>query len=149
MNDTQQRPAAKASVPLREAPADREGERPESKREPFSTKPGRHTGRRLLGAGTFLLLCAALAVGFWQHYRLHAQVMATAEERRDFVPSVRAAPVRASASTTGGFLARHHRSLRASQYLRAGERLHLAAQGRHRQPRQGRRPTCRDHGPRA
>jgi RND family efflux transporter MFP subunit len=99
MNDIQPRPAAKTGVPLREAPPDREGERPEIKREPFSTQPGRRTGRRLLGAGTFLLLCAALAVGFWQHYRLHAQVMATAEERRDFVPNVRAAPVRASAST--------------------------------------------------
>ena len=99
MSDIQPRPAAKAGVPLRETPPDREGERPEIKREPFSTQPGRRTGRRLLGAGTFLLLCAALAVGFWQHYRLHAQVMATAEERRDFVPNVRAAPVRASAST--------------------------------------------------
>ena len=43
MNDIQQRPAAKADAPLRETPP----------------RPGRRTGRRLLGAGTFLLLCAA------------------------------------------------------------------------------------------
>ena len=40
----------------------------------------------------------ALGIGFWQHYTLHAEVMATAEQRRDFVPSVRTAPVRASAA---------------------------------------------------
>jgi RND family efflux transporter MFP subunit len=40
-----------------------------------------------------------LGIGFWQHYRLHAQVMSAAEQRRDFIPTVRAAPVRASAST--------------------------------------------------
>jgi RND family efflux transporter MFP subunit len=53
----------------------------------------------LLMAGVLLLLCGALAVGFWRHYSLHAQVMATAEERQDFVPSVRTAPVRASGPT--------------------------------------------------
>jgi RND family efflux transporter MFP subunit len=46
-----------------------------------------------------VLLCGALGIGFWQHYRLHAQVLTTAEQRRDFIPTVRAAPVRASAST--------------------------------------------------
>jgi RND family efflux transporter MFP subunit len=46
-----------------------------------------------------LLLGTALGVGFWQHSRLHAQVMATAEQRRDFVPSVRTASVRVSAGT--------------------------------------------------
>jgi RND family efflux transporter MFP subunit len=45
------------------------------------------------------LLCAALAIGFWQHYALHAQVMSAAEQRRDFVPTVRTLPVRASGST--------------------------------------------------
>lgn len=57
------------------------------------------SGRRILMIGVLLLLCAALGVGFWRHYALHAQVMATAEARRDFVPSVRTAPVRVSAST--------------------------------------------------
>ena len=90
-----QRPAYRCAKRRRTAKANAR----RSNANPSRPKPGRRTGRRLLGAGTFLLLCAALAVGFWQHYRLHAQVMATAEERRDFVPNVRAAPVRASAST--------------------------------------------------
>jgi RND family efflux transporter MFP subunit len=56
------------------------------------------SGRRILGIGVLLVLVAALAFGFWRHYTLHAQVMATTEARRDFVPSVRTAAVRASGS---------------------------------------------------
>jgi len=56
-------------------------------------------GARVLFAGVLLLLGGALAVGFWQHYSLHAQVMATAEQRLDFVPAVRVEPVRASSAT--------------------------------------------------
>jgi RND family efflux transporter MFP subunit len=44
-------------------------------------------------------LIAALGFGFWRHYSLNAEVMATAEARREFVPSVRTAAVRASGST--------------------------------------------------
>jgi RND family efflux transporter MFP subunit len=57
------------------------------------------SGGQRLAIGVGLLLCVALLFGFWQHYRVHAQVMSTAEQRRDFVPSVRTAPVRASAAT--------------------------------------------------
>ena len=46
-----------------------------------------------------LLLIAALGFGFWRHYSLNAEVIATAEARREFVPSVRTALVRASGST--------------------------------------------------
>jgi RND family efflux transporter MFP subunit len=46
-----------------------------------------------------LVLAGALGIGFWQHYSVHAQVIATAEQRQDFVPSVRTAPVKASGST--------------------------------------------------
>jgi RND family efflux transporter MFP subunit len=56
-------------------------------------------GGRLLGGAVALLLCGALGIGFWRHYSLHAQVTATAESRKDYIPSVRTAPVRASAST--------------------------------------------------
>ena len=56
-------------------------------------------GARVLGGVVLVLLCLALAVGFWRHYSLHAQVMADADARRNFVPSVRTAPVRASGST--------------------------------------------------
>jgi RND family efflux transporter MFP subunit len=61
--------------------------------------PPMKTGRWLLAGGTLMLLFAALGIGSWQHYRLHVQVMKTAEQRREFVPSVRTEPVRASAST--------------------------------------------------
>jgi RND family efflux transporter MFP subunit len=56
-------------------------------------------GRRILGIAVLLLLAGALGIGIWRHHTLNAQVMATAEQRRDFVPSVRTAPVRASGST--------------------------------------------------
>jgi RND family efflux transporter MFP subunit len=53
-------------------------------------------GRRILAVVVLLILAGALGGGFWQHYRLHAEVIATAEARRDFVPSVRTAVIRAS-----------------------------------------------------
>jgi RND family efflux transporter MFP subunit len=62
---------------------------------------GRRTrwGRRLLGLGALLLLLGGLAAGVWRHYALHLEVTATAEQHRDFVPSVRVAAVRASDAT--------------------------------------------------
>jgi RND family efflux transporter MFP subunit len=97
MND---RPlAADADARLRQEPSVREPNAPATELHRASTKPGRRTGRRLLGGGAFVLLCVALGIGFWQHYRLHAQVMAAAEQRHDFVPSVRTALVRTSGST--------------------------------------------------
>ena len=57
------------------------------------------SGRRLLGLGALLVLLGGLAIGVWRHYALHLEVMAAAEEHRDFVPSVRVAAVRASPGT--------------------------------------------------
>jgi RND family efflux transporter MFP subunit len=62
-------------------------------------KAKRGNGGRILAGSVLLLLIIALAIGFWRHYSLHAQVMATAEQRQNFVPSVRTAVVRASGST--------------------------------------------------
>jgi multidrug efflux pump subunit AcrA (membrane-fusion protein) len=45
------------------------------------------------------LLIGSLGIGSWNHYSLSAEVMATAEQQRDFVPSMRTAQVRASGST--------------------------------------------------
>jgi RND family efflux transporter MFP subunit len=99
MNDIQQPPAPDAGVPLREEPSDHGPDRPATEPCRASTKARRLSGGQRLAAGVLLLLCAALGIGVWQHYRLHAQVMATAAQRRDFIPSVRTAPVRASDGT--------------------------------------------------
>jgi len=70
-----------------------EAERPETK------VTSRSDNGRILAAGAVLLLCGGLAVSVWQHYNAHAQVMATAEQRRDFVPTVATATVNASGNT--------------------------------------------------
>ena len=78
-------------------------ERPSPQRRrrdhPPMAKAIRGNGRPHSRLAVLGLLCVALAIGFWRHYALHAQVMSAAEQRRDFVPSVRTAPVRASGST--------------------------------------------------
>jgi RND family efflux transporter MFP subunit len=85
-------PIPETGVPVREETAVR-------KPDGVPPKPGSGTGARRLAIGVLLLLVGALAIGFWKHYRLHAEVMATAEQRRDFVPTVRTATVRASGPT--------------------------------------------------
>jgi RND family efflux transporter MFP subunit len=60
-------------------------------------------GRRWLGFGALLILSGAVGYGAWRHYQLHTEVIATAEQTRDFVPAVLTAPVRASPATTSVF----------------------------------------------
>src|SRR5271168_2839086 len=98
MNEVAQHLTA-ASTKAREAPHERLPDNPAVEPTPPPVEAKRGGGARILGLAVVLLLCWALALGFWQHYRLHAQVMTTAEQLRDFVPTVRAAPVRPSAST--------------------------------------------------
>jgi len=43
----------------------------------------------LLGLGVLLLFAAALSLGVWRHYDQHRQVMDTAQQQANFVPSVR------------------------------------------------------------
>jgi RND family efflux transporter MFP subunit len=63
-------------------------------------RPRNQTGRaRLFWIGMLVLLLGALALGTYQHFALHAQVIATAKEHDEFVPNVRVAPVRASPPT--------------------------------------------------
>jgi RND family efflux transporter MFP subunit len=94
VNDVERSRALEARAP--QLPA----EKPEAgKPEIFVPSAGARRGSRWFFIGVGVLLVGALAVGFWRHYSVHAQVMSTAEQRRDFVPSVRVAPVRASAST--------------------------------------------------
>jgi multidrug efflux pump subunit AcrA (membrane-fusion protein) len=59
----------------------------------------RRLGGRLFALGGFLLLAAGLSVGVWGQYSQQQQVRATAEQARDFVPSVRVATVEASPGT--------------------------------------------------
>jgi RND family efflux transporter MFP subunit len=86
MNDFEQPPLLEGPPPRPLLPApDRDA--PES---PQSDPTGRGgSGRRLLGLGVFLLFTAALALGVWRHYEQHRQVIDTAEQQANFVPSVR------------------------------------------------------------
>ena len=59
----------------------------------------RRWGGRVFALGGFLLLAAGLSLGVWGQYSQQEQVTATAEQARDFVPSVRVATVEASPGT--------------------------------------------------
>src|ERR1700678_200088 len=98
MNEIQQFPVVDADARSRAEPGDRVPNRPAAPIHP-AVKTTRVTGAWLLAICVAALLGGALAIGFWKHYQLQAQVLTTAEQRRDFIPTVRAAPVRASAST--------------------------------------------------
>jgi RND family efflux transporter MFP subunit len=80
---------------LRDAPE------PEFDREPDTPpgrtgKPSRSGGRWLFGAAALLLLAGGLGAGAWRHNQAQLAVAATAQQNRDFVPTVRVAAVRAS-----------------------------------------------------
>jgi RND family efflux transporter MFP subunit len=92
MNKIERSPAPDSRVEDPQIPASREADK-------AASQPKSRIGRRILMISVLLLLISALAFGFWRHYSLNAQVMATAEQRREFVPSVRTAPVRASSNT--------------------------------------------------
>ena len=53
-------------------------------------------GGRLAGFAVILIAGTALATGAWSHYAEHREVLATAEQARDFVPQVRVATVEPS-----------------------------------------------------
>jgi RND family efflux transporter MFP subunit len=76
-------------------PADRAPTQPPSK---LPHAQGRWGGR-LFALGAFAVLAAGLAYGAWQYDVQHREVIANATQRRDFVPNVRVATVRASDGT--------------------------------------------------
>ena len=59
----------------------------------------RRRGGRLFALGGFVLLVAGLSLGGWGNYSLKQEVMATARQDRDFVPSLRIATVEANPAT--------------------------------------------------
>jgi RND family efflux transporter MFP subunit len=59
----------------------------------------RRRGGRLFAFGGSLLLAGGLLLGGWGNYSLRQEVMATATQERDFVPSLRAATVVANPAT--------------------------------------------------
>src|SRR3984957_16672036 len=77
------------ATPAHEPPADHTG-------RPSMVPVKGSNGRLILGTVVLLALVGALGFGFWQHYRVHAEVIATADQRRDFVPSVRTDTIHAS-----------------------------------------------------
>jgi hypothetical protein len=64
-------------------------------KNPQKVRPGvrRWWGMRLFAAGAFLLVAGGVVLGAWSHYSPAREIIATAEEERDFVPSVRVATV--------------------------------------------------------
>ena len=73
-------------------PVDRDTQKPQKARP----KVRRRWGARVFAVGAFLLLAGGVALGAWRHYSQQQGVTTTAEEERDFVPSVRVATVKAS-----------------------------------------------------
>src|SRR5271163_129042 len=85
MNDLRQQPQLEGPPPPPQLPAPDPDTR-ESRPDGPSRRGG--PGRRLLGLGVLLLFSCALALGVWRHYQQHLQVMDTAKQQADFVPSV-------------------------------------------------------------
>ena len=59
----------------------------------------RRWGDRLLGLGVLLVLVTALGLGAWRYDSQQQAAMAAAQQRRDFVPTLRVAALRASNDT--------------------------------------------------
>src|SRR5258708_923315 len=59
----------------------------------------RRWGARVFALGGFVVLAAALSLGAWGNYSQRQDVIATAEQARDFIPSVRVATIERSPGT--------------------------------------------------
>jgi RND family efflux transporter MFP subunit len=87
MNDVEHTPLLKEPQqrPLPPTPERAAPEQP----PPGETNGHGKSGRRLLGLSALVLLIGALGLGVWQHYEQHRQVINTAQQEANFVPSVR------------------------------------------------------------
>ncbi|HEY2594212.1 MAG TPA: efflux RND transporter periplasmic adaptor subunit [Chloroflexota bacterium] len=70
-----------------------------ARRAPAPAKPPHTRGRWLFAVVAFLPLVGGVAFGAREHYKAQRDVQSFAQGRRDFVPTVRVAQVRASDST--------------------------------------------------
>jgi RND family efflux transporter MFP subunit len=95
MSETSQ--ASTPESPDRSAPQRGTPDPEEPKISPSTSKGGR-SRTRLLVFAVLLLLIGALSLGVWRHYAQHWQATIAAEQRRDFVPSVRTETVATSGS---------------------------------------------------
>jgi RND family efflux transporter MFP subunit len=64
----------------------------------------RRRGGRVFALGALVLLAGGLSLGAWGNYAQHEEVMATAQQERDFVPSLRVATIEASPATVSATL---------------------------------------------
>jgi RND family efflux transporter MFP subunit len=92
MNEVIQLPPREVRDWAREAPVDH----PPGERVKLRPQKQLPWGGRLLGLGVAFIFAGALAVGGWRHYSQARAVIEAAEQRRDFVPSVRVATVQPS-----------------------------------------------------
>jgi RND family efflux transporter MFP subunit len=69
------------------------------KRPVHRTRVRNRRGRRMFTLGASALLAAGLSLGGWRSYSLKQEVMATARQERDFVPSLNVATVAANPAT--------------------------------------------------
>lgn len=74
---------------------DRTTEAPPERHADARIEARRGWGGRLVGMGVLVVLTGALAFGGWRHYSQQREALALAQQRRDFVPTVRVAKVRA------------------------------------------------------
>jgi RND family efflux transporter MFP subunit len=92
MNEVIHLPPREVRDWAREAPVDH----PPGERVKLRPQKQLPWGGRLLGLGVAFIFAGALAVGGWRHYSQARAVIEAAEQRRDFVPSVRVATVQPS-----------------------------------------------------
>jgi RND family efflux transporter MFP subunit len=90
MNDVSRLPTREARERVHGPEVDRVPEKP------AIPPKQRRRGGAVLGAVALLLLIGALSIGAWRAYSQHRDAISTAQQRRDFVPRVRVATVKAS-----------------------------------------------------
>ena len=92
MNEIAEPPTREFRCPVHEPSVHRVSAQPAMARP----RVRRRWAGRLFGVGVLLALAGALGIGGWRYYSQHRQVLATAQQAEDFVPSLRVAIVRAS-----------------------------------------------------